>query len=51
MKICLEKSLGYGCMHENRIFVLFLFLKREINFKALRFLFIFFRNILEKSGI
>jgi hypothetical protein len=42
MKICLENILGFGCMHENKIF--FLFLKREINLKVLNF----FWNISEK---
>jgi hypothetical protein len=47
MKICLENILGFGCMHENKMFFFvffFLFLKREINLKVLNF----FWNISEK---
>jgi hypothetical protein len=47
MKICLEKSLGFGSIYENKTFVLFLFLKREINLKVLRFLFILFNFFFE----
>jgi hypothetical protein len=42
----LEKILGFGRMHENKIF--FSFFKREINLKVLIFVFEFFREILEK---
>jgi len=43
MKICLENSLGSDRMHENKIyfFVIFCFLKGEINFKVLRFFLIY----------
>jgi hypothetical protein len=51
MKICLENILGFGRMHENKIFFCFFlcFLKREINLKVLRFFLNFFINISEKA--
>jgi len=50
MKIGLEKSLGFGCMHEDKTFIFF-FLKREINLKVLRFLFILFLEIFWRKWV
>jgi len=36
----LGKFLGFGCMHENKMFsIFFLFLKREINLKVFEIFF------------
>jgi len=50
----LGKFLGFGRMHENKIFfIFFLFLKREINLKVFEIFFkmfwIFFWNISKKT--
>jgi hypothetical protein len=45
MKICLENFLGFGCVHENKIF--FLFLKKEINLKVWKLFGFFFEFFLE----
>jgi hypothetical protein len=48
LKICLENYLGFGCMLENKIYIFFLFLKREIILKGLRFLLNFLEIVSEK---
>jgi len=48
LKICLENYLGFGRMLENKIYIFFLFLKREIILKGLIFLLNFLEIILEK---
>jgi len=45
----LGKILGFGGMHENKIF--FCFFKEEINLKYLRFLFYFFEKFRRKPNI
>ena len=48
--IILKNILGFGRMHKNKKKFCFIFFKREINLKVLRFFLKFFKHIWEKTS-